>query len=138
VRLCRQIGDGVAEPTVLEAFGTLVTAVEGLFEFPHNAVLFWMGCVRQEDHYEFPSGLREKWNKGRYGRLDYRMRNGPPNSAFRLGGGTKPSGWELDHIYDEEPMWSVRDGLHFTQSAGLVAMPRHVHLQRQCTRMVGL
>jgi hypothetical protein len=64
------------------------------------------------------------------------MHNGPPNSAFALGHGAKPSGWELDHIYDEEPLWSARDGVHFTQSAGLVAMPKHAHRRRHADPLI--
>jgi len=130
VQLFSRVGSGAAEPAIVESFATLFDAVNGLFEFPRTAVLLWLGCMRQEEHYDFPPGLKAKWKGRRCGRLDYRMRNGPPNSAFSLGGGVKPSGWELDHIYDEEPLWSVRDGLHFTQSAGLVAMPRNAHRQR--------
>src|ERR1035437_3841521 len=31
---------------------------------------------------------------------------------------------------------SARNGLHFTQSAGLVAMPRHAHLRRHSDAML--
>jgi hypothetical protein len=136
VKLISQIGDNSSDLSTAEAFNTLVLATQGLFEFLQRAVLLWSGCTRQSEPYGFPTGLRAKWKSRRCGRLDYRMQNGPPNSAFNLGGGKKPSGWELDHIYDEEPMWSVRDGLHFTQSAGLVAMPRHAHRRRHSDSML--
>jgi hypothetical protein len=99
-------------------------------EFPESAILLWTGCIRKSEWYDFPAGLRAKWKQSRAGGLDRRMSNGPPNSAFALGHGRKPSGWELDHIYDEEPLWSVTDGMHFTQSAGLAAMHKHVHRLR--------
>jgi hypothetical protein len=136
VRLVSQIGDNSSDPSTVEGFNALVLATQGLFEFPQCAVLLWSGCTRQSEPYRFPAGLQAKWKGRRSGRLDYRMQNGPPNSAFTLGGGKKPSGWELDHIYDEEPLWSVRKGLHFTQSAGLVAMPRHAHRRRHSDSML--
>jgi hypothetical protein len=123
VQLFSRINGGEAEPALVNAF-------EAQFEFSQIALLLWLGCVRQEDHYHFPLGLKAKWKGRCSGRLDNRMRNGPPNSAFFLGGGTKPRDWELDHIYDLEPLWSVRNGLHFTQSAGLVAMTHDDHKRR--------
>jgi len=136
VGLFSRIVDGSAVAAEKDGLSALTMAIDGLFLFPKRAVLLWSGCVRQEHRYEFPAGLKSKWKTQRSGALDYRMRNGPPNSAFRLGQATKPQGWELDHIYNEEPLWSARNGLHFTQSAGLVAMPRHAHLRRHSDAML--
>jgi len=55
--------------------------------------------------------------------------------AFLLAGGKRPKrsnnqGWRIDHIYDGKFSWTidkqtlhaVKDGNHFTQSAGLIAI----------------
>jgi hypothetical protein len=127
-----RICGGLAQQPEIEGISSLMLGVSGLFEFPNRAVLLWLGCKRQGIEYSFPAGLQAKWERQcrGAGSLDKRMNNGPPNSAFKLGGGKKPSGWDLDHIYDEDPIWSARDDRHFTQSAGLVAMPRHAHRRR--------
>lgn len=136
VELFTRVGCGSAERADTVGVSSLVLSIGGLFEFSERAVLFWSGCTRTTESYDFPAGLRAKWKQCRAGRLDARMHNGPPNSAFALARGRKPSGWELDHIYDEEPLWSVRDGLHFTQSAGLAARPQHAHRRRHTDPML--
>jgi hypothetical protein len=138
VDLFDRISSGLAQQPEIDAVSSLMLGVSGLFEFPKRGVLLWLGCKRQAVEYSFPAGLQAKWKRQSRGAgpLDKRMNNGPPNSAFRLGGGKKPKGWELDHIYDEEPMWSARDDRHFTQSAGLVAMPLHAHRRRHSDAML--
>src|SRR5437867_3561236 len=116
--------------SLYSALRTLVLTVEEVFVFPERAVLLWSGCVRQSTHYEYPDGFLAKWKARRIGSPDYRMNNGPPNSAFKIAGGKKPNGWHLDHIYDGFHFWSARNGQHFTQSAGLVAMTSGIHKRR--------
>ena len=61
--------------------------------------------------------------------------NGPAIMSFLLVGGERPrrsnrQGWHVDHIYDKKFPWvtktrslhAVKDGKHFTQAAGLVAI----------------
>lgn len=125
-------GSGAESPgqSSTNAFKTLIATAETVFAFPESAILLWADCTRESSEYTYPDGLVAKWKGRRRGSLDRRMHNGPPNSAFRLAGGSKPGGWELDHIYDGLSFWSARNRLHFTQSAGLVAMPRHAHRRR--------
>lgn len=132
INVFARISSGSAQQLEIDGVSSLMLGISGVFEFPKRAVLLWAECQRQGAPYNFPVGLQAKWKRqGReVGILDKRMNNGPPNSAFRLAGGKKPNGWQLDHIYDEEPMWSARDERHFTQSAGLVAMPAHAHRRR--------
>jgi hypothetical protein len=104
VELFSRAGCGGAALSETKSVSSLMLSAVGLFEFSERAVLLWSGCVRTAESYDFPAGLRAKWKRCGAGRLDARMHNGPPNSAFALGHGTKPSGWELDHIYDEEPL----------------------------------
>jgi hypothetical protein len=130
IRLFANAFNPAGAPSAAQGVTSLVASVAGLFEFPRRAVLLWSGCKRQGFEYSCPAGLRDKLKRAGFGALDRRMNNGPPNSAFKLGGGFKPKRWELDHIYDEAPMWSVTHDGHFTQSAGLVAMQRYAHLRR--------
>lgn len=66
--------------------------------------------------------------------LDTRM-NGPAISAFLLAGGERPgrfgssNAWSIHHLYSgkfphpgkESALHAIKSGLHFTQSAGLIA-----------------
>src|ERR1700722_14915720 len=72
-----------------EVVSSLMLSIVDIFEFAERAVLFWTGCTRTSEAYDFPAGLREKWKQRRAGRLDARMNNGPPYSAFVLAGGRK-------------------------------------------------
>jgi hypothetical protein len=118
------------DDSLSNALRTLILTVEDVFVFSERAVLLWSGCTRKSSHYTYPDGFMAKWKERRLGAPDYRMHNGPPNSAFKLAGGRKPKGWHLDHIYDGLHFWSARNGLHFTQTAGLVAMTPQIHNRR--------
>lgn len=103
-------------------------------QWPTQARLFWEGCVRVRYH-QFPEELkRELRSKGI--RLDSRS-NGPAIAAFVVSGGRRPrrrsnpnQQWHVHHIYDGKFRWpekketlhAVKNGRHFTQSAGLVAV----------------
>ncbi|MDH5450082.1 MAG: hypothetical protein OEX77_04125 [Candidatus Bathyarchaeota archaeon] len=63
------------------------------------------------------------------------LSNGPAIMSFLLAGGERPTrsngqGWHIDHIYDKNFPWitkqrslhAVKNGRHFTQAAGLVAI----------------
>ena len=80
------------------ALRTLIATAETVFALPEEAVLLWSDCTRQSTEYTYPAGLVAKWKDRCRARLDRRMHNGPPNSAFKIAGGDKPKGWELDHI----------------------------------------
>ena len=136
IELFSRVPGGAADPGEIARVSSLLLALQSLFNFPNHAVLLWSGCARHGVQYQFPAGLIAKWKIHRPGSPDARMYNGPSNSVFLLGGGTRPSGWELDHIYDDDPLWSATNGLHFTQSAGLVAMPRHLHRRRHLDSML--
>jgi hypothetical protein len=88
--------------------------------------------VRQNEKYVWPEGFKDHFRQRGYSGLLKAMRNGPPRTAFRSAGGDYRSGWELDHLYDREILarHCLREGRHFTQSAGLVCMTRDLHLWR--------
>jgi hypothetical protein len=62
--------------------------------------------------------------------------NGPVQTAYRVAGGERLPGWEHDHIYDGKhgfgamALHAATDPRHFTQSAGIVVVPEHVHEER--------
>jgi hypothetical protein len=119
-----------------ESFRNILQQVVGnLDEFvkwPSRAVLLWEGCVKQNYH-EYPTSLRERSRKMGIP-LDGRS-NGPAIVAFMLAGGKRPArcgrswSWSIHHIYSglfphidgAITTHAVRDGKHFTQSAGLIA-----------------
>jgi hypothetical protein len=103
--------------------------------WPAKAVLLWDGCNRVA-----PKGKRlyhlypEEILKLSKERLDPRS-NGPAIAAFRHAGGHRPPRfdsnheWTVHHLYSgrfkfgaRKPTHAVREGKHFTQSAGLVAV----------------
>lgn len=100
--------------------------------WPARARLLWQECVRVKYH-RIPDRIKEEARSRRV-QVDSRS-NGPAIMSFLLAGGERPrrsngQGWHIDHIYDGEFPWptkgrslhAVKDGKHFTQSAGLVAI----------------
>ncbi len=101
-------------------------------KWPTKARLLWPGCVRVKYH-RIPDRIKEE-AKSREVLVDSRS-NGPAIMSFLLAGGKRPrrsngQGWHVDHIYDKKFPWptkgrslhTVKNGKHFTQSAGLVAI----------------
>lgn len=101
--------------------------------WPVKARLLMPKCVRAKYHPDIPNHLREE-ARLRGVSVDTRS-NGPAIMSFLLAGGERPlrsnnQGWHIDHIYDgvfpweneKETLHAVKNGNHFTQSAGLVAV----------------
>jgi len=101
-------------------------------KWPAKARLLWPGCVRIKYH-RIPDRIKEE-ARSREIQVDSRS-NGPAIMSFLLAGGERPrrsngQGWHVDHIYDGKFPWvtkarslhAVKDGGHFTQAAGLVAI----------------
>lgn len=105
--------------------------------FPGKALLLWEGRSRIKYH-TYPAIIREA-NRQKI-ILDSRS-NGPAIVAFLWAGGERPQrdwnhhGWPIHHIYSGKfpfknlsaTLHAVRDGLHFTQSARLVAVHPSAH-----------
>ena len=125
-------------PTEWSAILSILTDPEQFFQWPQLSALFWPGCVRTENDgdYIFPAELITHLE--RLGlKLDTRT-NGPAINSFQAAGGKRPNwgnqGWHIHHIFDgtEGSPHAVRDGNHFTHSAGLVAAhPVAHHLAHQ-------
>jgi hypothetical protein len=100
--------------------------------WPARARLLWPGCVRTKYH-RIPDRVKEE-ARSKEIQVDSRS-NGPAIMSFLLAGGERPMrsnrrGWHIDHIYDGKFPWltrtrslhAVKNGKHFTQSGGLVAI----------------
>ena len=101
-------------------------------QWPVETRLLWPRCVRVKYH-SIPDEIKKE-AKSKGIQIDSRS-NGPAIMSFLLAGGKRPirsnnQGWHIDHIYDgkfpltmdRETLHAVKDGKHFTQSAGLVAI----------------
>ena len=101
-------------------------------KWPAKARLLWPGCFRIRYH-QIPDRIKEE-ARSKGVQVDSRS-NGPAIMSFLLAGGKRPKrsnrqGWHIDHIYDGKFPWptkgrslhAVKDGNHFTQAAGLVAI----------------
>jgi len=103
-------------------------------KWPDRAHLFWDGCKRIKYH-KYPPKLDFFLRLNHYP-VDTRS-NGPAVVSYLTAGGERPVRksnpkyqWSIHHIYDGKHPWinrndtlhAVKDGKHFTQSAGLVAL----------------
>jgi hypothetical protein len=113
---------------------------DDFIRWPKRSLLFWMGLIRHADGrrtdcYKFSA--RHKALLEKAGLKEDARNNGPAILAYRLAGGARPirrdfsrHHWSIHHIYDgrfpasdeQRVLHAVRDGGHFTQSAGLVAL----------------
>jgi len=113
---------------------------DSFIRWPNRSLLFWSGLVRhpngkRKDCYEF--SVKHKALLKRASLEEDARNNGPAILAFRLAGGDRPTRtdfprhhWSIHHIYDgrfsakkgKSVLHAARDGNHFTQSAGLVAL----------------
>jgi hypothetical protein len=116
-----------ASETEWSAILCILTYPEQFFQWPQLGALFWPGCVRTQNDGEhiFPSELITHLE--RLGLKPDTRTNGPAINSFLAAGGKRPNwgseGWHIHHIFDgtEGSPHAVRDGNHFTHSAGLVA-----------------
>ena len=107
-------------------------------KWPAKARLLWEGRVRARYH-TYPDEIKREL-KERGIAIDSRS-NGPAIMSFLLAGGKRPKradstkGWAIHHIYNGKfpftkggkTLHAVKDGNHFTQSAGLVAIHPIAH-----------
>jgi hypothetical protein len=117
---------------VLEV-GKLVTQHLGEFvKWPKEALLLWQGCVRKKYH-SYPLEILELLRQQKVYQRNWS--NDPAIHAYLLAEGERPTrnfktfGWTIHHLYlgqlsldAQKVIHAVKDGRHFTQSAGLVAV----------------
>lgn len=114
--------------------------VDAFVRWPGEALLLWPGCNRIP-----PEGQRQKYHsypaplvalgRSKSVYLDGRP-NGPAIAAYLVAGGERPArfgssnAWSIHHLYSgkfpyhnrQNTVHAAKEGNHFTQSAGLVAV----------------
>jgi len=111
-----------------------------LCQFSKRPLLLLDGCDRKPEegkkmkYHSFPKEIKD-WAKEKNIYLDSR-RNGPAVAAFELADGLRPlrygsnNKWHIHHLYSgkfpyfekTETLHAAKSGVHFTQSAGLIAV----------------
>ncbi|HEY3128999.1 MAG TPA: hypothetical protein VGL91_06045 [Acidobacteriota bacterium] len=103
-------------------------------KWPEKAALLLPGCTREKRYHVYPDQLKVGF-KERKICCDTRA-NGPAIAAYLWAGGERPerfgsfNKWSVHHVYsgkfpypcEEKTLHAPKDGNHFTQSAGLVAV----------------
>jgi len=114
---------------------TVADDLDSFVQWPQKPVLLWAGCARTGDNHKYPNEIRQYARKQGVAYLDSRT-NGPAIAAFLAAGGTRPcrlgskNCWTVHHLYSgkfpyvgkSNTTHASKHGLHFTQSAGLVAI----------------
>jgi len=99
-----------------------------------SPILLWKGSTRELKYHSYSINIKTL-AKEKSITLDGRA-NGPAKAAFDFAGGIRPSRygstntWYCNHIYSgkypylgkENTLHAVKDGNHFTQSCGIVAL----------------
>lgn len=130
----------VSDSAVRECVTTVCKSLDVFVRWPGKAVLLWDGCDRiappgeRQRIHTFPEPIKRAAKLVK-APLDTRS-NGPAIIAFLVAGGVRPirygshNSWSVHHIYSGKfpyagksaTLHAAKDGLHFTQSAGLIAV----------------
>lgn len=129
----------VEESAVRSVLNTVCKNLSEFVLFPPRAVLLWKGCNRvrppgkRGKYHRYPSTLKDL---ARSVRIKWDTRpNGPAIMSFLIAGGERPNrmgssnAWSIHHLYSgkfpypgkESTLHAPKEGIHFTQSAGLIA-----------------
>ena len=121
--------DKELQPILLQVCGNL----DYFVRWSHTAELLWKGCYREKYH-TYPEELKKQAKQA--GLTLNTLSNGPAIVSYVLARGERPkrhaknSEWTIHHIYfnqfphfeSEKTLHAIKEGNHFTQSAGLVAI----------------
>lgn len=120
-------------PAVEAALLLIISDLDSWVKFPVDSILLWPGCNRDQKQHQWPKNLTHKLKKE--GISPYNRANGPALSSYLYAGGERPSrtddsGWSIHHLYSgkfphpdkRDTLHAVKNGSHFTMSAGLVAI----------------
>ena len=130
----------VQDSDVRQAICYLASNLNSFVRFPERAVLLWHGCDRvklegkKQKIHKYPAFIKDAARRLAIN-LDTRP-NGPAIASFRFAGGERPmrfgsmNAWSIHHLYSgkfphvgkADTLHGQKDGRHFTQSAGLVAV----------------
>jgi len=125
------VEDEAVRKVVLDVAGQL----DSFVRWPGKAVLLWPGCDRRTKYHVYPAVVRNVAFVAQVKGLDSRI-NGPAVASFRIAQGVRPrrfgsnNSWSVHHVYSgkfpyagrESTLHAAKNGLHFTQSAGVVAI----------------
>ena len=115
-------------------------SLEVFVRWPDRAMLLWQNCDRvpeagkRQKYFKYPDFIKSAAARAGL-KLDTRP-NGPAIASFVLAGGTRPerfgstNAWSIHHLYSgkfpyfgcDRTLHAAREGDHFTQSAGLIAV----------------
>ncbi len=115
--------------SILEIRRTVLSNLDEFVKWPKEPLLLWNGCSR-DGYHTYPNQILELLReRGIYRRG---WSNDPAIHSFLLAGGDrlkrkhKGYGWNIHHLYFgvgvKKTLHAVKDGKHFTQSAGVVAV----------------
>ena len=123
----------VKSPAIESALLLIISDLDSWVKFPVESILLWPGCNREQKQHTWPKNLIYKLKKA--GIAPYNRANGPALSSYLFAGGERPirtddSGWSVHHLYSgkfphpekSKTLHAVKNGSHFTMSAGLVAI----------------
>lgn len=130
----------IPDPAIRDCITTICKSLDVFVRWPSKAILLWSGCDRiapageRQRIHTFPNLIKAA-AKAIKAPLDTRS-NGPAIVAFLVAGGVRPSrfgshnSWSVHHIYSGKfpyigksaTLHATKDGFHFTQSAGLIAV----------------
>ena len=132
--------NAIENPAIRSVVETVCENMGHFVEFPSRAILLWEGCDRvaaegkRQKYHRYPDDIRTIAKKNGL-TLDSRP-NGPAIASFLIAGGNRPTrsgssnAWSIHHLYSGKYPYfgrpstthAAKDGWHFTQSAGLVAV----------------
>jgi len=130
----------VEDESIHQAVCHVATNLNSFVRFPKRAVLLWQGCDRiapqgkKQKYHSYPPLIKVEARKMAVP-LDARP-NGPAIASFFFAEGERPdrfgstNAWNIHHIYSgkfpyigrTDSLHAQKNGKHFTQSAGLVAV----------------
>jgi hypothetical protein len=130
--------DGI-EPSHRRVILEVEAHLDAFVKWPEHPELLWQGCERRSKYHQYPTRLKELFRE-RGLRVDRRS-NGPAVMAYLVAHGERPKRrgrndcWTVHHIYDGKhpydlgrtTLHAAKQPLHFTQSAGLVAIHPVAH-----------
>jgi hypothetical protein len=110
----------------------VISHLDEFVKWPKEALLLWSGCVRTKYH-DYPSSIVTLLTQRKIYQRNWS--NDPAIHAYVVAGGERPTRnhrnycWDVHHLYLGLPtrdgrngIHAVKNGHHFTQSAGLIAV----------------
>lgn len=137
--LARQVRE-IEDKAIRSIVRQLCRNLSSFVKWPTEVILMWQGCDRippkgkKMKYHRYPDRIKVLTKKA--GIPNDTRPNGPAIAAYLLAGGERPerrgsnNAWSIHHLYSGKFLYIDRDstthaakeGLHFTQSTGLIAV----------------